>query len=396
MVYGKVVAGVALCTAITSSTALAQEVRKLDFTLGVQVEHHSNVALTNDTQAALRGLTPEDTIFTPTAAIDFYQPLGRQGLFLRGSVGYAFYETNDDLNREQFDLSGGFSGRAGPCAGRLTGDYNRGINRIDDPILIDAENVQEITRATIEVGCSRETGLGVVGSASKEWTENEEPLAKQSDSERDTGMVGISYSRPTFGSVTLFGSMEKVEYPNRLIDDGYDLSAIGLTYSRMLGARIQGEVSVAYTSVDLHAPTLPGFSDDNFETTAYSGSLTYRASSRLNLQASFDKSVTPSSGLGRSYDVNEVYQFSGDYSFGSRINLRLGVARAEHDLEGGFAFPTIQLTDSTTDAFYATATYQQSERLAFKLTGGVEERNTNAPQFDYTNNRVGVGVDAKF
>lgn len=396
MVYGKVVAGVALCTAITSSTALAQEARKLDFTAGVLVEYHSNVALTDETQAALRGLTQEDTIFTPSAAIDFYQPLGQQGVFLRGSVGYAFYENNDQLNREQLDLSGGFNGRAGPCAGTLTGDYSRGINRIDDPILIDAENVLEVKRATIEIGCARETGLGIMASASREWNENEEPLAKQSDSDRDIYMFGVSYSRPTLGTFTVFGSQEEVTYPNRLIDDGYDLNAIGVSYTRMLGARIQGDVSVAYTTVDLHAPALPGFSDDDFETTAYSGSLTYRASSRLNLQASFEKSVTPSSGFGRSYDVNEVYQLSGEYSIGSRIILAMGAARAEHDLQGGLALPTIQLTESTTDALHATMTYKLSEHLAFRLTAGTEERNTNAPQFDYTNNRVGVGVDAKF
>ena len=396
MVYRKVVVGVALGTAITSSTALAQEARKLDFSLSAQAEHHSNVALTDATQAALRGLSQEDTIFTPYASIDFYQPIGKQGVFLRGSAGYAFYEKNDVLNREQLDLTGGFRGQAGPCMGTLTGDYSRGINRIDDPILIDAENIQETKRATVELGCSRQTGLGVVASYSKEWTENDQALNKQQDSDRDSAMIGVSYSRPTLGTLTLFGTQEEVTYPNRLIDDGYDLSAIGVTYARMLGARIEGTVSIAYTTVDLHAQALPGFSDDNFETTAYSGSLTYRASSRLRFLGSFERSVTPSSGLGRSYDVNELYQLSGDYSIGSRINVNLGVARAERDLEGGLALPTIQLTESTTDALFAIVTYKQSERLSFRLTAGREERNTNAPQFDYTNDRIGVGVDAKF
>jgi hypothetical protein len=40
--------------------------------------------------------------------------------------------------------------------------------------------------------------------------------------------------------------------------------------------------------------------------------------------------------------------------------------------------------------------YKQSDRLAFILTAGREERTTNAAQFDYANNRIGVTADLTF
>lgn len=397
MAYGKMAVGVALGAAVASSPALAQDARKLEFGLRAQVEHHSNVSLTNEAQAALRGLVMADTIFTPTASVDIRQPVGRQALFLRGSVGYAFYDKNTDLNRERLDITGGVDGRLGPCAVTLTGGYARGVERVDDPTLIEnARNIQDVKRAAVDVGCSRPTGFGIVGSASKEWVSNDLPLSKLSDSELQSVMMGVSYSRPALGVLTVFGNYQDVKYPNRLIDDGYDLNAFGVSFERQLGARIQGSATVAYTSVDLHAPSPPGFSSSNLKTTTYSASLTYRASNRLRFQGLFDRAVTPSSGFGRTYDLSNTYQLTGDYDLGSRIGINVGVVRVERDSEGGLALPGLQLTNSTTDAVFGTVKYKQSERLTFNLTAGREERTTNAPQFDYTNERIGVGVEASF
>ncbi len=397
MFYVRTAVGVVIGAASLSSQAAAQEARRLDFGLTSQVEHHSNVSRTNKAQAEARGLTLSDTIITPAATVDLLLPVGRQTVFLRGALGYSFYDKNTQLNRERYDVSGGATGRAGPCTATLNGGYTRGVNQIDNPTLIDnVENIQETMTAAIDVTCRRQTGFGVVGSVSKDWVSNDLTFLENSDSERTAMMLGATYSRPALGTLTIFGNSETTKYPNRLVDAGYDLAALGVTYERQLGARIQGSVTVAYTMVDQNAPPLLERSNERLETTAYSASLSYRASSRLRFQALFDRSVTPSSGIGRSYDLAETYRLSGDYDVSSRISVSAGVGTVSRKSSGLLPDPIIQLTDSDMTTYFASVRYAQSRRLSFVLSAGHEERTTNAPQFDYTNNRVGISADVSF
>lgn len=393
----KLAAGIVLGLAAAATSAAAQDVRKLDITAQARVEHQSNVSQTTKEQAALRGLTLEDTIFTPNVSIDYVQPVGRQSLFLRGNLGYAFYQDNDSLNREQLDLNGGLKAAVGPCVVTLSGGYTRGLNRIDDPTLItDVENIQETKRAAVDAACARQTGIGVVGGYSKDWTTNDLELSKFTDADREAMTLGVTYSRPALGTFTVFGNSEEVVYPNRLIEDGYDLASLGVSYERELGARIQGRVSIAYASVDPHAPALPGLSDEDFETTAYSADLSYRASSRLRFRGAFERSVTPAAGIGRTFDLTESYEVYADYDLGSRISFNLAAMRVDRDAKGGILLPLLQLTESRTDNIGGMARYKLSERLSFNIFASHEERSTNAPQFDYTNDRFGAGVEARF
>jgi len=390
----KVAFGAAVGMAAISSEAFAQEARRLDFGLQALVEYNSNVAASSEEAAELRGLSRGDTLFSPTATIDFSAPVGRQAIFLRGLAGYTFYDKNKRLDRERLDATGGVQSRLGPCSGTFSGGYMRGISQYDDPLLdVFVDNVQETKRIDGDLACSRSTGFGLAGQASKEWTSNDVSLLKLSNYERTNMMLGVTYTRPTLGTLTVFGSREETSYVNRPIDDGYEMNAFGLTYARQLGARIEGSVTISANKVEQKALSFGG---DDLETTAYSASLSYRASNRLRFIGSFDRAVTPSQVIGRSYDLADVYRISGEYALGSRFMISGGVARAERDAGGGLAFPVVQLTESTTTTLFGSVRYKQSDRLSFVLNAGREERSTNAPQFDYTNNRIGLRADVAF
>lgn len=396
LVCGKVAVGLALGTATLSSPAGAQEARKLDFGVQAQVEHNSNVARSSKAEADLRGVSRADTLFTPSATIDLVVPVGRQSVFARGGVGYAFYDKNTQLNRERIDLSSGVSSRFGPCVPNIMIGYTRGLNDYDDPTLGEnVENVRETKTLSGGVNCTRPTGIGLVLSASKDWIDNSTPFLKTSDAERSSAMVGLTYGRPALGTLTVFGSRDQTTYPNRIFDDGYDMTAIGLTFQRQLGARIEGTATVSRNLVDSHAPSFLGGGNEQ-STTAYSGSLTYRASSRLRFIGSFDRAVTPTSSVGSNYDVSESYRLSSTYEVGSRIVLNAGVRRVKRDAETPVVLPLVQLTDSTVDSVFGSVRYKQSDRLSFVLSAGHEVRTANAPQFEYTNNRIGISADVSF
>lgn len=395
MYFGKMALSAVASAVALSSPAAAQE-RTLNFGLGANVEYNSNVARSSKERAALRGLTPEDTIFKPAATVDFFSPIGRQSVFLKGMAGYTFYDRNDELNREVLDFNGGVNGQLGPCAATVQGGYSRGMWLLDDPTLVEnVENIQTTKTVGANVACSRSTGLGITASASKDWVDNDSDQLASSDSERTSVMGGLTYSRPALGTITVFADRQETSYPNRLLEGGYTLDAYGVTFARQLGARIQGTVTVAYNKVNQKTPAFLGPAGD-METTAYSAELSYRATSRLSFQGSFDRAITPTVAAGRSYDLSEGYRLSGVYDLGSRVSISAGGAWVQRQSKGLLPTTPLELTDSETTSYFAAVRYRQSKRLSFVLNAGREERTTNAPQFDYTNNRIGFGADLTF
>lgn len=389
MLKGGVLGAIAFASPVAAQTA-----RTLDVGLSGTAEYHSNVAKVGDDLAALRGVTPEDVIFTPSASIDFYAPIGRQGVFLRGYAGYSFYQENTELNRERVDLSGGLNTRLGPCAGTLSGGYARGSVYADDPLLdANIENIRQTKRVMADVNCSRQIGFGVNGSVSREWGDNDLPAYETADYERTSYSVGVSYRRPTFGALTLFASRDETEYPNRVLSPGYTMNSYGVRYERQFGARIQGTVSLSRANLDQEGILSRG----EVNTTTYSAGLTYRASERLRLQGQFDHAVLPSSAIGGTYDLSTIYRVSADYSLSSRLSLNLGAGRVEREAGGTLIpSPTVRLTDTTVTSLNGGLRYKQSDRLSFLLFAGRDKRTANAPQFEYADNRVGITADVSF
>ena len=391
--WALVVSGVGL---VAPSGAIAQEARKLDFGLHAQAEHNSNVARTNDMVADARGLTRADTLYTPSASIDLFLPVGRRSVFLRGVAGYTFYDKNTKLNRERLDVAGGINSPFGPCQAGMTAGYSRGVNQVDDPTLVDdVENIQSVRRVGGTLNCSGPVGVGVVASITKDWTRNSLEFLRSADAERTSYMLGASYTRPAFGTVTLFGSYDDTVYPRRFLGDGYEMKSVGATFERQLGARIQGSVTVAYAAVEQRGPAAAGFNSDT-HTNSYAADLSYRVSDRLRLTATLDRSISPASGVGRAYDVVDAYRLSGDYDLGSRITVSAGVSRVDREAVGILSTSSLQLTDSVTKSFMLAVRYKQSERLSFVVNAGREDRSTNSPTFDYTNDRIGISADLEF
>lgn len=388
--------------AVTIATpAGAQQARKLNFGLQASVEHDTNVAQSSAELAELRGIARADTIFTPSANVDLYIPVSRQSLFLQGSAGYTFYDKNSELDRARVNLTGGINTQAGPCRATFSGGLFIGQSELTDiSLLASVENVQETKRASADLSCSRPTGLGVVFSASKDWTDNSLALLEQSNAERLSLMTGVTYGRPTLGTFTLFASHDETEYPNRFIapgvTDGYESQALGLTYARQLGARLQGTVTVAQTKVDPKSSALIGVPAQDFTGTTYSGSLSFRATSRLRADASFSRAITPSTGIGQQYDLQTGYQLGFDYDIGSRFILSGGFAQNESEAHGILPPTSLTLTDSTTRSVFGALRYRHSDRLTLTLNARRDEREANSPQFDYASNRVGISANVAF
>ena len=403
MVRGRLAVGALLATVAVTSPALAasggQPVDKFSVTAGARVEHASNMAGVSESEARARGISPDDTIYTPSLGVTVNLPVGRQVFFLTGYAGYLYHEKNTIYDSERVTVDTGVRGHVAICD--VTGglNYARALSSFDDIVLGPTQdNIQTVKAGRIQASCARRTGIGVTASVNHEVAENDQSLLKIQDYTRTSYSAGVTYSKPRLGTLTVFGSRSKTDYDHRIPifgqTNGFESTSGGLTYDRHLGARIDGSVTLSYTTVDGAGAAGPGVSSD-FSGFTYTLNAAYRASQRLHLDASFGRDVNPSNRFGNSYDVDTHYSLRGSYELGSRISTNLGVERRETESGGSTIFAG-NLTDSKVTVVSGGITYKMNRRIGFSLDAAHEEREANDARFEYDNTRVGISANVTY
>lgn len=391
----------AAVAALTGSPAVAQETRRLDFGVRAKVVHDTNFARSSKAEADLRGVSQDDTIFTPSMTFDLFVPVSRQSFFLTGAAGYDFHQKNDHLDRERYAVDGGVNSRVGPCSPSLVGSYARSQSDLQDVTLLAPENTLQTTTITAALSCQREPGLGANIAMTKGWADNSNPIQAQSDNESSSVTGGISYARPRLGVLQIFASHQEIDYNNRDVSlpgsNGYGVWAGGASFERKLGARIEGIVSLSYSSVEQNGVVLPGAAS-TFEGWTYGLDLGYRPTERLKTRLELHREIAPSTRVGRAYTVRERAAISADYELGARLVLGAGFQVIDEAYEGliPVAGPGIILSDSRTNVVYGSLTFRQSKRLSLQFDVSRQERETNSPLYDYTSNRVGLTANVAF
>jgi hypothetical protein len=366
--------------------------------LNARVEHDTNMTGVSEAEARSRGIEPDDTIYTPSLNVAINMPLGRQLFYLDGYAGYVFHDKNTIYDSERLTLNTGLKGRVGPCQTEVSANYAHALSSFDDIVLgPTVDNILETKGAKLQATCSRPTGLGVTGSVSYEVAENDQSLLKPQDYQETSYLGGVTYSRPRLGTLTLFGQHTRTEYNHRIPlagqTDGYESNTEGLTYERRLGARIEGTVTVSYTSVDGLGGTAAANSD--FDGFTYSANASYRASTRLRFDGAFAREVTPSNRFGNSYDVGTRYSIKGTYDLGSRISTNLAFEQRDVDSKGAAIFAG-NLTNSKIKIVSGGVSYRMNRRVNLSLDAAHEKREANDPRFEYDNTRVGLSAGVTY
>jgi hypothetical protein len=358
--------------------------------------YQSNVAGGDAAIAAMRGLKQDDVSFSPTAVVEAFKPLGRESIFITGSVGYNFYDKNSILNRENIDLTGGVNGQLGPCRATLTGGYSRRQNELQDITLSRVQDAYDQTSVGIEGACGRGFGLSPNFSVTQSWSNNSLSQLQSSDYRTISATAGLSYQAPTLGSLSLFGQYSSTEFFNRIVDfnqnpehDGYDIYGGGVRYVRQLGARIQGSVSVSYTQVS------PFVGASGFGGLTYGADVTFRASSRLMLHGSVIHDVQPSNLFDSEFYVETKGIVEANYSFSSRLEASLSFAQVDRTFQGPAIVSQFDLKDDSERSIYATLTYNL-RRAFISLNLRNDDRTANLQGLSYTDNRVGLTVGTRF
>jgi hypothetical protein len=408
MVGRRLAVGALIVASAAASQAMAAPARapvdRFSVDLSARAEYDSNIAGVSPSEAIVRGISTDDMVYTPTVGVTINLPVSRQLFYLRGSAGYLFHDKNKNLDSERLSLDTGVKGRVSLCDLNVAGNYQRSLSSLDDIVLgPTVDNILQVKGVTASAICARKTGLGVTGTVQQQWGDNSRAQLRGQDYESTTYTGGVVYTRPQFGTLTLFGRRQRTDYNHRnpalgvlAGPNGYESTTGGVSFERRLGGRIDGIISTSYTSVDTLGPKAAGATtSSDFSGFTYSLNLNYKVTSRFSTAFLFAREVSPSNRFGDSYDISESYDARGTYNFGSRITANFGYQHRVVDSKGGQIFAG-NLTNSTANVVNAGLTYRQSKRVSLVLDAAREERRANDPRFNYDNTRVGIAANVNY
>jgi hypothetical protein len=399
--WGLAVAGApatAMAQVVPSADATPLQARGFSASLSLADTYDSNVARSDAQIAALRHLTMSDQLFQPMVVVDVVTPIDRQAVFLDGTVGYDYYERNRILNRQRINLDGGLRGQVRTCTATLEGTYSQRQNSLEDITLALVKDTLTDTGVNFSATCKSQIGFSPFVSAAQDWESNSSPLITTSNYRTTSANAGVAYSQPLIGEISVYGGYTKTLFPNRQVpvgvaseQDGYQIYTGGVRYDRKLGARIEGTVAFAYTSLkpntNLTAP---------FKGATYQADITYTPSGRISASLHASRAAQPTPLSNTAYNINQLYSATATYQVGARGSLALGVSDNVEDLRGALLVPGFNISHATTNAVYMSGTYTLNRRLTLVMDVREEDRRTNISAFDYHDARFTVTAKSAF
>jgi hypothetical protein len=393
---------------VSAAPPVAPGERAQEVDLIADLIYSSNVAGGGATVAAERGIKPSDVIFEPRVHLDIARPIGRETVYVVGDVGYDFYARNRILNRENIDIMPGVLGQIGRCQVGVSGEYSRAQRDLAElavappglSVRPDEKNTLQIEEIGGEAACVKSTGIGPSVTVSETATQNSAPLERFTDAQTLSTSGGVTYQRPVLGSVRLFGGFSQTDYPDRGALAGVpgvgvfsklQTVSAGATYTRAVGSRLQGSVSLSYTDLAVEGSNLAGFKG-----LTYSAALTYLVSSRLTTTVQIVRATTPSNRLNSAYAIDQTYSGQATYRLGSRLSLTAGGSYLQDNFNGVSSPIAFDLTEEKILTVFGTATFKLARRFSFDLNIQHLQRTANFAGFGYGDTRLGLTARATF
>lgn len=391
--------GVMLAACCGSAAVAAAPERGLGINLGGTLVYDDNIFRLPDS-APSNSRHRSEWIFSPSANITYSRPVGPVEAVVGADLSYDFHRYNKRLDSERIGVNGRTSMRLMRCDTSLSAAYRRNQSDLADVVGTgDIVNVENRINYGVSLLCGDEIGLRPGVSYSHVTVDNESASRSFSDYSADTYTASLGYSRPTFGLLSLYGSYRDGSYPNRPeiapglgANDRVRVISGGATYSREIGSRLSGTVSLGYMKVKPKLDVIPEFSG-----LTYSGQLTFRGGQRISGSLGFSRSAEQSNLLGLSYSIDTVFDGSVNYALNERMSLNAGASYAKRRFE---ASPLVNSGlggggDRTTEV-HAGVRYTAVRRITFDLSASRRSRSSKVGLLDYDRNRFTLGVGLKF
>jgi hypothetical protein len=390
-----------MLAACWSEAAFAQSspLRNLDLFVGNVLTYDDNVFRTPDDGVARPGTEAHDWIIEPTVSAVYTRPLARGNLSLRGALSYKFYRENSELNRENIDFGADADTQLLRCDVNGNVSFRRAQSDLAD--ILDGATVKNVENRTsfgAGVLCGSNLGIRPGFEYAHEQVTNGSDIREFSNYRTDSYTARIGYSRPTLGFISIYGTIEDGSYPNRPspgaglpANDEVRTYSGGLSYSREIGARLSGSVSVGYMRVKPKLAGVPGHKG-----ITYQGSLSYKGSDRISGSLNFSRGTQQSNLLGVDYSISTQISANVSYAISRIISLSGNAAYIRRNFQSS-VFATIPTAGKdSTKQFGLAATFKSFRKISITLAGQHIERSSDDGLLDYSANRVSLTTGLQF
>ncbi len=365
-------------------------------------EYSDNIArVSGDDDVGGRYTSKDDWIFRPTVAVNMSRDLGRQTVFLSGSIGRQYFARNTMLNSNNLNVGGGASLSLGNrCGGNLKAGYsNRGtqLGTFEEVIPSEQERVSLGASATCR------TPGGLSGSLSYGYSNatnhTHDPLNEVDRSFANVNSnhfgANIGYAVGARGQVGLQGSWSKNRYPNQLLPTGgsnrNEIVSGSVFAAYRVGSSLSASGSVGKSEVRTNVPGSSAFSG-----TTWNVSMNY-SGPRIGAGISTGRSVSGGAGGSANYSIGTFFNTSVNYRLNDRMSVAGGIATSNSDYRGLEQLPeTEAVRSSKSRRYFVGADYSMSKIFSFSLDLNHQKRSSDPSGYSYDENSILLGIRARF
>lgn len=376
------------------------------------------------------GLTPTnggqraDFRISPLVSASVGMPIGRQQVFVVGSLGRDYYINNVQLNRNRYSLGAGANLRAGTrCTATAAVDFDSRQALVSELAEL-VPSVQESLSYGATALCQSAVGFGFGGTVRRVAVRNDSLIRSQLDLNSMLYSGQLSYAFGNIGRFNLSGNLSKVAYVNRpvllvdgsIIDDGVEILSGSFGYQRELGSRLSVQLSLSYveskpqprTVVQLFntvPPALPGLiaipiDRETFSGLGYQASISYRPSARLSGTFQAARNVQASANVGAQFQVQTSLGADVSYRLGSAINVGTGVTLDKRQYFNGVrqAIPgagTGRISDDISRV-YGSVAYAPVKLYSLGLEVAYQTRKSTPVEFSFNSLSASLSLRINF
>ncbi len=321
----------------------------------IRTAYDSNILRLGDGFTPSNGGQRSDLRISPIVTAAIGLPVGRQQLFVGGSLGRDVFVNNGQLNRNRYNIGGGVNLRAASrCTAALGIDFDSRQALVTEVAEL-VPSLQQHFSYGATAQCQSPIGLGFGGTVRRVELRNDLATRTQLNFDSMIYTANLSYALGNIGRFSASGNLNKVDYLNRPIilvggqtgRDAVDIVSGRLGYSRDLGSRLSITLGVSYlesrpqptTVLQLAAtvpPAAPGLvlapvDRNKFTGLGYDASIVYKPSTRLETTLQASRNVQASANVGAQYQVQTNFGADIDYRLGSSITVGTGVTYNKRD-----------------------------------------------------------------
>jgi hypothetical protein len=311
----------------------------------LRTRYDTNMLRLGDGFTPTNGGQREDLQISPLVTASLGLPVGRQQVFVTGSLGRDIYINNEQLNRNRYSLGAGVNLRA---ASRCTATAAVNFDSRQALVTEVAElvpNLQETLSYGATALCQSPAGLGFGGTVRRIEFRNDTATRRPLDYNSLIFSGQLNYALGNIGRFSASGTLTQIQYMNRPVilptgnvdTDAVDILSGRFGFQREIGSRLSLNLGLSYLETRPVPPTIlqltptvppaaPGqflapIDREKFSGLGYDAAITYRPSTRLTATFQASRNVQASANVLAQYQVFTSLVGDVDYRLGSAITI---------------------------------------------------------------------------